>query len=146
MLNTCINPTRTNHWGYFSTAPGLIITYYPVRGKPYCHHPHWTQFHRNRLSCLDQWWSGGGGGRVETDRHAWLMCTRPTASKLKRGWWSMASADIRLQCGVQARPVRCQWTLERKSFPHLHVCIILTPHCLWMKTQMFSTCRFLMVG
>lgn len=45
------------------------------------------------------------------DRHAWLRWTRPTAPKLKRGWWSLPSADTRLHWGL-AGPVRCQWTLS----------------------------------
>lgn len=40
----------------------------------------------------------------------------------------------------------CSRSKQKKGSPHLHVCIISTPRCLWMKAQMFSTCRFLRVG
>lgn len=49
---------------------------------------------------------------MEADRLAWPMCTRPTAPKLKRGWWSPPSADIRLQWGEKAGCGRCQRTLR----------------------------------
>lgn len=113
MSYACINHRTARPQRYFSTAAGLIIIFQGSEsGRPLYHHTHRIRqvicTTTGHLTLMRNGW-------VEGDRLAWPMCTRPTAPKLKRVWWSLPSADIRLDwekklaaSGVSGHPATLQ--------------------------------------